>query len=319
MKSVLVTGANGFIGRALCRRLLAEKWTVCGTVRSAVNHVVVDGVKRIVIGDIGAATDWSAALPGIDTVVHLAARVHVMKDSSAQPLRTFRAVNVHGTARLARQTAEAEVGRFIFLSTVKVNGEESRKAYTEDDPPCPMDAYGTSKMEAEKTIADISCRTGMEHVILRPPLVYGPGVKANFLRLLQLVDRGIPLPLASVDNQRSLIYVENLVDAILQCMKHPGAAGQTYLVSDQQSVSTPALIRTIAAALNKKPCLVRFPPRVLRMAAHLTGKGAAVDRLIGSLTVDTNKIKNDLGWKSPFSLEEGLKETAQWCKGLKQL
>jgi len=316
LKSVLVTGANGFIGYVLCNRLVVEKWKVSGTVRTA-GYSSVQEVKIVIIGDVNAVTDWNAALQGIDTVVHLAARVHVMKDSSTEPLQAYREVNVQGTEKLARQAADRGVRRFIFMSTVKVNGEENEKAYTESDTPSPMNSYGISKMEAEKIISDISVKTGMETVILRPPLVYGPGVKANFLRLLRVVDRGMPLPLASTKNQRSMIYVENLVDAILQCMLNPCAAGQTYLVSDGQNVSTPGLIRMIAASLHKQPRLFRFPPLALYMAGRLTGQGPAVDRLIGSLTVDTDKIRNELGWTAPFTLEEGLRNTVFWYEGVK--
>ena len=318
MKAVLITGANGFIGSVLCSRLVAEKWNVSGTVRSAENYSSVQGVKSVIIGDIDTATDWNAALQGIDTVVHLAARVHVMKDSSAEPLQAYREVNVQGTERLARQAADRGVKRFIFLSTVKVNGEENRKAYTESDRPSPMDSYGISKMEAELKLRKIAAETGMAVVILRPPLVYGPGVKANFLKLLQTVDRRMPLPFAGVQNQRSLIYVDNLVDAIVSCVLHPNAPGQTFLVSDGKDVSTPELIRMIAAALQKQPRLFRFPPLALYIAGRLTGKGPAVDRLIGSLSVNTGKIKNELGWTAPFTLEEGLQNTAFWYKRIKK-
>ena len=297
---------------------MAEKWNVSGTVRSAENYSSVQGVKSVIIGDVSAATDWGADLQGIDTVVHLAARVHVMKDSSAEPLQAYREVNVQGTERLARQAADRGVKRFIFLSTVKVNGEEKRKAYTESDRPSPMDSYGISKMEAELKLRKIAAETGMAVVILRPPLVYGPGVKANFLKLLQTVDRRMPLPFAGVKNQRSLIYVDNLVDAIVSCVLHPNAPGQTFLVSDGKDVSTPELIRMIAAALQKQPRLFRFPALALYIVGRLTGKGPAVDRLIGSLTVDTGKIKNELGWTAPFTLEEGLQNTAFWYKRIKK-
>ena len=316
---VFVTGANGFIGKALCKRLISENFIVFGAVRSRRVSQVSPGVAAVEIGDIDNNTNWGMALSETDFVVHAAARVHMMNDPSSEPLTAYRKVNVQGTENLARQAAELGVKRFIFLSTVKVNGEENRKAYTESDTPSPMDSYGISKMEAEKIITDISVKTGMETVILRPPLVYGPGVKANFLRLLRVVDRGIPLPLASTKNQRSMIYVENLVDAILQCMRNPYAAGQTYLVSDGQNVSTPGLIRMIAAALQKQPRLFRFPPLALYMAGRLTGRGPAVDRLIGSLTVDTGKIRNELGWTAPFTLEEGLRNTAFWYKRIKKI
>lgn len=318
MKSVLVTGANGFIGSVLCNRLVAEKWNVSGTVRSAENYLSAQRIKNVIIGDVNAITDWGKDLQGIDTVVHLAARVHVIKDLSVGPLQAYREVNVQGTERLARQAADRGVKRFILMSTVKVNGEENQKAYTESDPPSPLDAYGISKMEAEKALTNVSVKTGMEAVILRPPLVYGPGVKANFLKLLRLIDRGIPLPLGSVNNHRSLIYVENLVDAVLECIRQPAAAGQTYLVSDRQDVSTPELICMIAAALQKQPRLFRFPPLALLIAGRLSGKGPAVDRLVGSLTVDTGKIKNELSWTPPFTLEEGLYKTAFWYERTKK-
>jgi nucleoside-diphosphate-sugar epimerase len=314
LTSILVTGANGFIGSVLCNRLVAEKWNVSGTVRSAANYSSVQGVKSVIIGDVNAVTDWGAALKGTDTVVHLAARVHVMKDSSAEPLQAYREVNVHGTKRLARQAADAGVNRFIFLSTVKVNGEENQKAYTESDRPSPMDSYGISKMEAELKLRKIAAETGMAVVILRPPLVYGPGVKANFLKLLQAIDRRMPLPFAGVKNQRSLIYVSNLVDAIVSCVRHPNAPGKTFMVSDGKDVSTPELIRMVAAALQNQPRLFRFPPLALYIAGRLSGKGPSLDRLIGSLTVDTGKIKNELGWTAPFTLEEGLQDTAFWYK-----
>jgi nucleoside-diphosphate-sugar epimerase len=242
-----------------------------------------------------------------------------MKDSSAEPLQAYRKVNVQGTERLAIQAADAGVNRFIFLSTVKVNGEENRKAYTESDKPAPLDSYGISKMEAEQKLRKIAAENEMAVVILRPPLVYGPGVKANFLKLLQAVDRRMPLPFAGVKNQRSLIYVGNLVDAIVSCVLHPNAPGQTFLVSDGKDVSTPELIRMIAEALQKQPRLLRFPPLALYIAGRLTGRGPAIDRLIGCLTVDTGKIKNELGWTAPFTLEKGLQDTAFWYKRIKNL
>ena len=314
MKTVLVTGANGFIGSVLCSRLLTEKWNVSGTVRTA-GYSTVQGVKSVIIGDINAVTDWGAALKGIDTVVHLAARVHVMKNNAADPLTAYRKINVNGTENLARQAAELGVKRFVFLSTVKVNGEGYWRPYTETDRPAPVDSYGISKMEAELTLRKIAAETGMAVVILRPPLVYGPGVKANFLKLLQTVDRGTPLPFAGVKNKRSLIYVENLVDAIAACVRHPNAPGQTFLVSDGKDISTPELIRLISDLLNKSPRLFSFPELCLYIASRLIGKGPAMDRLIGSLTVDTTKITEELDWRPPFTLSEGLEKTIAWFRG----
>ena len=315
MKRVLVTGANGFIGQTLCERMLAEGWQVRGTVRS-LNQVnnLPSGVDALPVGSIGPDTEWSKVLIGIDTVVHLAARVHIMKDSSSNPFAEYRKVNVMGSERLALTAAECGVKRFIFMSSIKVNGEENVRAYKEEDAPAPKDSYGISKMQAEKRIKQIAADSGMDLVILRPPLVFGPGVKANFLELMKIVDKGTPLPLAKVDNRRSFIYIENLVDAVLTCIKHSGSAGQTYFVSDNEDVSTPELIRKTASALKKPTRLFPFPKLLLFILGRLIGKGPAVDRLFGSLTVDISKIKQGLGWKPPFTMEHGLQKTAEWYK-----
>lgn len=313
--TVLITGANGFVGRALCQRMLAEGWLARGTVRSVEQAASLPaGAEAVMIRSIGPATDWTAALAGIDTIVHLAARVHVMRDTATDPLAEFRLVNVAGTEHLARVAASAGVKRFVYLSSVKVNGEGALAPYTELDAPAPMDPYGVSKWEAEQVLQKIAKETGLEVVILRPPLVYGPGVKANFLRLFEVVAHGIPLPLASVNNRRSLIYLKNLVDAIVTCGVSQ-AAGQTYLVSDGVDVSTPDLIRQVAASLEKPPRLFPFPPFLITLAGELTGKSAGVDRLIGSFTVDCSKIRRELAWVPPYTLIGGLVETAQWFMG----
>jgi len=272
------------------------------------------GVEVVQIESIGAATDWSDALTGVDTVVHLAARVHVMNDISSDPLSAFRQVNVAGTERLARMAAQAGVRRFIYISSVKVNGEGCEKPFTERDIPVPEDPYGVSKWEAEQALQKISAETGLEVVIIRPPLVYGPGVKANFLSLFKIVVRGIPLPLSSIENLRSFIYIGNLVDAIIKCVEHPDAVNKTFLVSDGQDVSTPDLIRRTAKALELPARLFPVPVSFMRLAGKLSGKGGVVNRLMGSLIVDSTKIRRDLGWKPPFTLEEGLAETARWFK-----
>ena len=273
-------------------------------------------MKHIAIDLTDSNIKWDSLLPGIDVVIHLAARVHVMKKNTADPLAAYRRINVHGTEKLARQAAALGVKRFVFLSTVKVNGEESWRPYTETDTPAPVDSYGISKMEAELRLRKIAAETGMAVVILRPPLVYGPGVKANFLKLLQTVDRRMPLPFAGVKNQRSLIYVENLVDAIVACVRHPNAPGQTFLVSDGKDVSTPDLIRMMSALLHKSPRLFSVPGLCLHIASRLTGKGPVMDRLIGSLTVDTAKIREELDWRPPFTLQEGIEETVAWFRGI---
>jgi nucleoside-diphosphate-sugar epimerase len=313
MHKVLVTGANGFIGRALCSRLLAEGWRVRGTVRSNNQFALLpDGVEPTKVDSIGLETDWENTLEGVNTVVHLAARVHVRRDSSSNPFAEYRKVNVMGSKRLALTAAECGVKRFIFMSSVKVSGEENVRAYKEEDAPAPKDSYGISKMLAEERIKQIATDSGMDLVILRPPLVFGPGVKANFLELMKIVDKGTPLPLAKVDNRRSFIYIENLVDAVLTCIKHSGSAGKTFFVSDNEDVSTPELIRKTASALKKPARLFPCPRLLLFILGRIAGKGAAVDRLIGSLTVDISKIRSELGWKPPFTMEHGLQKTTEW-------
>ena len=245
-------------------------------------------------------------------MVHLAARVHVMTDNAHDPLGLYRQANVEGTGRLADQAVRAGVKRFIYLSSVKVLGEENENAYSEADDLCPEDDYGISKMEAEESLKAFTGQSGMDHVILRPPLVYGPEVKANFLALMRMVGRKMPLPLATVKNHRSFVYTGNLVDCIFTCMNHPAAAGQTYLVSDDRDLSTPELIRLIASALNKTVYLFPCPQTLLRSIARLLGKGNATNRLFGSLTVDISKIKKELSWTPPFTVESGLLNTAKW-------
>ncbi|MCB2149554.1 MAG: NAD-dependent epimerase/dehydratase family protein, partial [Deltaproteobacteria bacterium] len=247
-------------------------------------------------------------------VVHLAARVHQMAEDATDPLYAYRQVNVEGTRNLAESAARAGVKRFVYLSSVKVNGEENAKAYTETHEPSPTDAYGISKMKGESALKTICEKSGMEFVIIRPPLVYGPEVKANFLALMRLVDCRIPLPLASVTNRRSFIYLGNLIDCIYNCMTHPAAAGQTYLVSDDKDVSTPGLIRLIATSLKKPVCLFPFPQAFLSIIGRLLGKENAIKRLLGSLTVDISKIKRELNWTPPFTIESGLLDTADWYK-----
>ena len=310
---VLVTGASGFIGRALCSRLLAEGWKVRGTFRSesGVNQLP-DGIETISIGSIDSDTKWDDALRGVDTVVHLAARVHVMDDTGANPLEAFRKVNVTGTKQLAQSASSAGVRRFVFMSSVKVNGEGRVAAYTEDNEEGPEDPYGLSKWEAEQELHKVADKIDLETVILRPPLVYGPGVKANFYNLKKIVDRGIPLPLSSIKNRRSFIYLGNLIDAITTCMTNPNAAGKTYLVSDGEDVSTPELIRRIGAASGQRALLLPVPVWIMRMAGRITGKSNEVERLVMSLTVDISKIRRQLEWKPPYTMGNGLRETAKW-------
>ncbi|MFX0197331.1 MAG: UDP-glucose 4-epimerase family protein [Candidatus Hodarchaeota archaeon] len=311
---ILVTGANGFIGYALCNKLLSDHCKVKGIVRSkSYNDRFLNGIDISQLESIGPETDWSEAINGMDYVVHLAGRVHVMPNDAQDPFSSFREINVAATERLAREAALANVKRFIYISSVKVSGEGKSTPYNEEDIPTPQDAYGISKWEAEKVLNKIYKDTGMEIVILRSPLVYGPRVKANFLRLLKIVDRGF-LPLASINNRRSLIYLGNLVDAIVTCMEHPKAAGQTYFVSDGEDVSTPELIRRISSAMGRPARLLPFPLVMLKLAGFITGQSIAMDRFLKSLTIDCSKINRELDWQAPFSMEQGLRETARWYK-----
>lgn len=313
--AVLVTGATGFVGHFLCVRLLVEGFSVRGTLLSSEPlSSLVKGVEPVVVEPLGAETGWRHALEGVDTIIHLAARVHIMDDQATDPLTEFRKVNVEGTCRLAREASKAGVKRLVFISSIKVNGEESATPYTHDSLPQPSDPYGISKWEAEQALRKIEAETGIEVVVIRPTLVYGPRVKANFLNMMKIICRGIPLPLASVSNKRSLIYIGNLVDALAVCATHPEAAGKTYMVSDGEDVSTQELLRRTAHALGTTARIFPVPLSLMHLAGKLTGKSGTVNRLTGSLTVDCSKIRQDLGWKPPFSMEEGLRETAGWFR-----
>jgi len=381
--NILVTGANGFIGRNLCAFLKEKGYFVRGAVRN--NVCDIPGADEYIhVGDIDESTDWQEALAGVDMVVHLVARVHVMHEHADDSIKEFRKVNVLGTERLVRMAVKAGVKRFIFASSVKVNGDgtgallgkdldssaspqndrgcmdfgllrpprftrgtrndkgncndkgvrnDNYRAYTEKDMPAPQDAYGISKLEAEQALARIADETGLEVVILRLPLVYGPGVKANFKSLIKMARSSLPLPFKGINNRRSFLYVGNLVDAICVCIEHPKAAGETFLVSDGQDVSTPDLIRMIAGAMEERPRGYRGfgllrPPRftrglrndvglfylplgVLKALCKIIGKSEELEKLTGSLVVDSSKIRNLFGWKPPFTLEEGIRETVR--------
>ncbi len=306
--SVLITGATGFIGGALLGALKGR------TVRRALRRSTTPTHPGdTVVGTIGPDTDWGAALAGMDCVVHLAARTHVTSEDSADPLAAYRRINVEATRSLAQQATAVGVRRFVFLSSIKVNGDATLEhPFTEADMPQPQDAYGISKCEAEEVLRDIASRSKMELVILRPPLVFGPGVKGNFLRLLQLIHRGRPLPLASVRNRRSLLHVANLADAIATCVEAPAAAGKTYLVSDSTDVSTPELIRKLAAGMGHAARLLPCPVVLLELGAALSGQRDAVARLTGSLQVDASLLRNTLGWQPRIPLDQGLIDTARW-------
>lgn len=311
--NLLVTGAGGLVGRALCSALAGQGVVVRAATRLAQPDLA--GMQSIGTGDINAQTNWQAALSGISHVVHLAARVHVMHDRSADPLAEFRRINVQGTLNLARQAAAAGVMRFVFVSSVKVNGEQTLPGhpFTESDAPKPQDAYGQSKFEAEQSLREIAVQSGMEVVIIRPPLVYGPGVKANFAELMRAVQRGWPLPLGLVRNLRSLVALENLVDFIRTCMTHPKAANQTFLVSDGQDVSTPELVRAMAQAMQRPARLLPAPVWVLQTAASVLGKSGAMQRLCGNLQLDISKAREVLGWHPPLTVQQGLQKMSRDC------
>jgi nucleoside-diphosphate-sugar epimerase len=293
--------------------MLAEGWHVSGAIRSSGKKIELpQGVQTVETGSIGPNTEWSAAIKGIDTVVHLAARVHVMDDKASDPLTDYRSVNVDGTKRLLQFVELEKVRRFIYISSVKVNGEGRPTAYTEEDPPDPQDPYGISKLEAEQILHAVADKTGLQVVIFRPPLVYGPEVKANFLQMLKVIDRGIPLPFGAIKNRRSFLFLGNLIDAIVTGIYHPAAVGKTFLISDGHDISTSDLMRMIASTLGKRPRLFSFPPLLIRLLARLTGKSDMTGRLLDSLMVDISKIKKELDWKPPFTMEEGMSETIQW-------
>jgi len=317
MGAVLVTGANGFVGKALCSRLMAEDYFVRAAVRSPERAIELhSGVEPVFTGSLDDDTDWSAFLQNVDMVVHLAARVHVMRETATDPLAAFRRANVEGTVRLVQAAIAAGTKRFVFLSSIGVNGNASPpgRAFSEQDEPAPHNYYSQSKLEAEQEIRKISAGSKLETVIVRAPLVYGPGNPGNFLRLLHVVRKGIPLPFASVKNCRSLIYLDNLVDALITCCRSHQAVGNTYLVSDGEDVSTPELIRRIAFSLGREALLVPFPPSIMFLAGGLLGKRPAVERLIGSLAVDSSKIVRELGWTAPYTMAQGLQATAEWYK-----
>lgn len=295
-----MTGANGFIGRALCRRLFAEGEPVRQAARSLTG--LVEPGHGVRIGDLGSPVDWSPALAGVEVVFHLAARVHVLRETAADPLAAFRQVNVDGTRRLARAAAAAGARRLVFLSSSSVNGESTRgRAFRESDPPRPRTPYARSKWEAEQALRRIASESGLEVVVIRPPLVYGPGAPGVFSRLVGWVDRGVPLPLASVRNRRCLMGLGNLVDFLSLCGRHPEAGGGTFLVCDGESFSLPELIREIARHLGRPPRLFPFPVAALRAGARLVGRPDLARRLLDSLEIDGSAAERELGWRPPVA------------------
>ncbi|MDN2708432.1 SDR family oxidoreductase [Janthinobacterium sp. SUN118] len=304
MSNILVTGASGFVGTALCAELERRSIACTAAVRKASNPA------QLAVGELSATTDWSQALAGCDAVIHLAARVHVMNDTSDDPLAAFRAVNVAASVHLARQAAQHGVKRFVFVSSVKVNGEATgTRPFTAFDTGAPQDPYGQSKLEAELALKEVALATGLELVIVRPPLVYGPGVRANFMRLMQLAKIGLPLPLGAIHNQRSMVALDNLVDLLILCCRHPAAPGQTFMVSDDHDVSIGELLRMLASGMGKRTWLMPVPAGLIQRCAALLGKKAVADRLLGSLQVDIAHTKATLGWKPVLDIQESINKT----------
>jgi nucleoside-diphosphate-sugar epimerase len=311
---VLITGANGFVGKVLGPCLLREGHSVYGAIRN--NAPLPPGMAPRPAGHLSDTGDWRPALDGCEAVVHLAARVHVMHDASADPLAEFRTANLAATLRLAEQAAQVGARHLIFLSSIKANGEETHGTPFGPGNAAPVDPYGISKLEAEQGLARLAAQTGLGVTVLRPPLVYGPGVKGNFRSLIRLVDRGIPLPLGAIRNRRSLIGVNNLADAVRACLAQPAAAGQcrVFTLADSEAVSSPELVRRLARALGRPPRLLPVPPALMRLAGRLTGKSAAVQRLTASLEVESQTIAATIGWTPPLTLDQGLDATARWWR-----
>jgi nucleoside-diphosphate-sugar epimerase len=311
---VLVTGATGFVGTALRDALRAGNVAHRAAARRPALNGLID--DTITVGEIRGTTDWSAALSGMSAVVHLAARVHVMKETASDALAEFRRVNTEGTEHLARAAAKAGVRRFVYVSSIKVNGEVTHgRPFSPADAGSPVDPYGVSKWEAEVALARVASETGLEVVVVRPPLVYGANVRGNFLRLLKLARLGLPLPFGAARNLRSLVFVRNLADALVRCIEHPKAVGQTYLVSDGEDLSTAELCRRLSRALGKTPRLLPVPTGVLKSVAAVAHRDAEFQRLFGSLQVDSSSLRAQLEWQPPFTVDQGIAETAAWFRG----
>jgi nucleoside-diphosphate-sugar epimerase len=323
MKKILITGASGFIGQSLIKPLLNMNKIVCGTVRSTSLFPSNAETKYVDVGDVNHETKWKEILNDIDCIIHCAGKAHIMETKKEDKQSIYHSVNVDGTKQLAKQAAEAKVKRLIFLSSIKVNGEYtannndtdkdflSKKIFMQSDKPNPENPYAVSKLEAEKTLWEISSRTGLEVVVVRLPLVYGYGAKGNLERLIKIVKSGIPLPLSLVKNQRSMIGMDNLVDLLIRCIEHPEASGKIFLASDGEDLSTPELIKLIASSMRKKANLFPFPISMLKFLGSVFGRSEEINRLVGSLQVDIEYTKKILSWTPPTSVEEGIRRMVQ--------
>ncbi len=306
MTRVAVTGASGWIGQALCKELSARGHSVWPLLRRPDPALP----NALVVGEVQGAEGWGSVLRDVDCVVHCAARTHATHESGMQALNLYRSINLEGTRALAHAARDSGVKRFVFLSSVKVLGEASEPGspLRFDSPPAPQDAYGLSKWEAEQALRDVAADGAMQTVIVRPPLVYGPGAKANFLRLVHAVDKGVPLPLASVHNKRSLVALDNLIDLLALCIAHPAAAGQTLMVSDGHDLSTPELVRSLAQALDKPARLLSCPIPLLRLMGRLAGRADQIERLVGNLQIDATTTQERLGWKPPLGVADAMQK-----------
>lgn len=314
----LITGGNGFVGTSLVRQALADgrASTVVASVRPGRAGDVPAAVELATVAEIDGATDWSSAIEGVDVVIHTAARVHMMNETHPNAAQAYQSTNIDGTVRLAQQAARAGARRFVFLSSIKVNGDQTAPGcpFRPDDLPQPEGDYAESKLRAEEQLLQGDFGD-MDVVVVRPPLVYGPGVKGNFRRMLRSLQRGMPLPLGGVKNRRTLVSLSNLTDLILTAASHPDAAGRVFLAGDGESLSTPELLRRAAAALGTRARLVPLPESLLRLGGAMVGRPDLVQRLCGSLEVDISAASEVMGWVPPFSVDEGLAETAASMKG----
>jgi nucleoside-diphosphate-sugar epimerase len=314
MKKILVTGASGFVGKSLCETLSKSGRSVFGAVRSSNSILINNNVKYISTGDISLKKNWKDLLNDVDCIIHCAGIAHKMNND--KNFDVYQLTNIDGTKHLAEQAVEAGVKRLIFLSSIKVNGEstnntKSKKKFSDNDIPAPMDFYAVSKLKAERVLWEVSSKTGLEVTVLRLPLVYGYGAKGNLAKLVKLVKSGIPLPLGMINNKRSMIGIDNLVDLLNHCIDHPDASGKTFLVSEGEDLSTPELIKLIALSMGRKAILFPVPIYLLKLLGSIFGKGEEINRLIGSLRVDNSFVQETLSWKPTLSVEEGIKRMVQ--------